>query len=132
MIRELPSDIQKSFFETIPVELSVIGENDKAIAWNKHDTRLFKQPTSVIWRDVRNCHPEKNLAKVEQLLQEMKDGECDRAQLWIDMSIEESKEKHKVFIQYFTLRDDTGRYLGCLEATQDVTAFPKIKGEKDS
>ncbi|MCJ7654989.1 MAG: PAS domain-containing protein, partial [Dehalococcoidia bacterium] len=36
----------------------------------------------------------------------------------------------KVYIRYFAVRDKTGRYLGTLEVTQDITEIKKIEGEK--
>jgi len=36
----------------------------------------------------------------------------------------------KVHIRYFAVRDEAGKYLGCLEVSQDITDIQKIKGEK--
>jgi len=130
MIGKLPDDVLNSLLETIPVQFSVIDENDEVICWNKHKTRIFKRPVGVIGKDVRNCHPKKSLHKVEQILREMKGGKREKATFWIDLPIGENKEKHKILIQYFALRNKAGRYLGCLEATQDISDIQKITGEK--
>ncbi|RKZ34818.1 hypothetical protein DRQ19_00350 [bacterium] len=130
MTGELPDDVLNAVLETIPVQISVIDENDRVLGWNKHETRIFKRPVGVIGRDVRNCHPKRSLGKVEQILREMKDGKRDEATFWIDLPIGESKEKHKVLIQYFALRNEDGKYLGCLEASQDISDIQKITGEK--
>ncbi len=116
--------------ETLPIEFSVLDKNDKVLAWNKHDTRIFKRPEASLSKDVRQCHPKKSLQKVEQIIAEMKAGTRDSARFWIDLPIGENKEKHKILIQYFALRDDTGVYQGCLEASQDITEIQKIRGEK--
>ncbi len=29
-------------------------------------------------------------------------------------------KKHKILIEFYALRDDGGKYLGCMECTQDV------------
>ena len=78
MIGTLPSDILASFFETIPFEFSVLDHDDNVVGWNKHDTRIFKRPEAALGRNVRNCHPEKSLAKVEQILSEMKENKRDK------------------------------------------------------
>jgi len=75
MIGKLPSDVLEAVLETVPVEFSVLDADDKVLAWNKHETRIFKRPEAVVGRDVRNCHPKKSLHKVEQILSEMKSGE---------------------------------------------------------
>jgi DUF438 domain-containing protein len=35
-----------------------------------------------------------------------------------------------LYITYHAVRDEDGRYLGCLEVTQDVTHIRDIEGEK--
>ena len=84
----------------------------------------------IIGRDVRDCHPKKSLDKVETILREMKEGKRDKARFWIDLSIEPKKEKQKVMIEYYALRDSDGAYLGCLEATQNIHDIQMIAGEK--
>ncbi len=128
MIGSLPKEVLDSILETIPVEFSVLDINDKVIAWNKHDTRMFRRPVGVIGRDVRNCHPKKSLDKVEKILKEMKEGKRDKARFWIDLK--RNNEKRKILIEYYALRDENGKYLGCLEATQDITEIQSLKGEK--
>ena len=130
MIGKLDGEVLEAVLETIPVEFSVLDKDDKVLAWNKHETRIFKRPEGVIGRDIRKCHPQKSLAKVEQILNEMKSGKRDKASFWIDLPIGKNGEKHKVMIQYFALRDNNGEYLGCLEASQDIADIQKIDGEK--
>jgi len=130
MIGKLNENIIDAIFETIPLEFSVIDENDKVLAWNKHKTRIFKRPEAVIGRDVRKCHPEKSLEKVVKILTEMKAGRRDKARFWIDLAIGPKGEKQKVLIEYYALRDANGKYLGCLEATQNISDYQEIQGEK--
>ena len=130
MIGKLPEDIAEAVFETIPIEFSVIDENDKVLAWNKHETRIFKRPMGVIGKDVHNCHPKKSIEKVEQILREMKDGKREKAQFWIDLPLGPNGEKQKVLIEYYALRDVHGKYLGCLEASRNISKLQLITGEK--
>jgi len=130
MIGKPSEKIIDVLLETIPIEFSVLDINDKVVAWNKHQTRIFKRPEGVIGRDVRNCHPQKSLAKVEQIISEMKAGTRDNARFWIDVPLGENKTPHKVLIEYYALRDKQGNYLGCLESTQDVHSIQNLKGQK--
>jgi uncharacterized protein len=130
MIGKLPEDILQAFLETIPLEFSVIDRNEKVLAWNKHSTRIFKRPEAVVGRDVQNCHPKKSLGKVEQILKEMKAGKRDKARFYIDLPLGPNQEKQKVLIEYYALRDEQGKYLGCLEASQNIAELQKLSGEK--
>jgi len=130
MIGKISEKELEAVLETIPLEFSILDKNDKVLAWNKHETRIFKRPTAAIGRDVRKCHPPKSLSKVEQILSEMKQGKRDMAQFYIDLPIGKNQEKNKVLIQYLALRDKNKNYLGCLEASQNITPIQNIKGEK--
>jgi hypothetical protein len=130
MIGKLSEEVLQAILETIPIEFSVIDKNEKVLAWNKHATRIFKRPEAVLGRNVRNCHPKKSLGKVEQILQEMKEGKRDKAQFWIDLPLGPNETKEKVLIEYYALRDAKGMYLGCLESSQNISKYQKITGEK--
>lgn len=126
----MPDDVIEAVLETIPLEFSVLDENDKVLAWNRHETRIFKRPGGVLGRDVRNCHPKRSLAKVEAILSEMKAGKRDRARFWIDLPIGPDKKKQKVLIEYYALRGRDGKYLGCLEASRNISEIQALTGEK--
>ena len=130
MIGKLPKDVLELVLETVPIEFSVLDVNDKVLAWNKHETRIFKRPKAVVGRDIRNCHPKKSLHKVEKILSEMKSGKREKARFWIHLQMENKDEKQKILIEYYALRDSNGKYLGCLEASQNITDIQKITGEK--
>jgi len=124
MIENLSQEQLAGILEAIPVELSFVDENDLVKFWNKHETRIFKRPASVIGKSVQDCHPKQSVDKVNQLLSDFKSGRQDSAEFWIDL------KGRKVYIRYFAVRDKGGRYLGTLEATQDITEIQKIEGEK--
>ena len=128
MIGSLPKDVLEALLETIPIEFSIVDANDQVLAWNKHESRIFKRPTGVVGKSVQKCHPQKSLQKVEQILQEMKAGTRDKARFWIDLTID--GEKQKVLIEYYALRDAEGNYLGCLEASQNIQELQALTGEK--
>ena len=124
MIENLSQEQLAGILETIPIEISFADENDLVKLWNKHETRIFKRPVSVIGKSVQNCHPKHSVDKVNQILSDFKSGRRDAAEFWINLG------EKKVYIRYFALRDKAGKYLGTLEATQDITEIKKIEGEK--
>ena len=130
MIGELDKKLLDAVLETLPVEFSIVDKNDNVLAWNKHETRIFKRPKGVIGRNVKDCHPPKSLSKVEQILQEMKSGKRDKARFWIDMAPDDESGPQKILIEYYALRDSDNNYLGCLESSQNITEIKKITGQK--
>jgi len=132
MIGKLSQEVLDSLFETIPFEFSVLDSDDKVLAWNKHDTRIFKRPKGVIGRDVRDCHPKKSVHLVEKIISEMKSGDRNLARFWIDLSLNENNrdEKSKILIEYYALRNAAGDYLGCIEISQNIAAIQKLSGQK--
>lgn len=130
MIGKMSEEELNAVSETIPIEFSVLDKNDNVLAWNKHETRIFKRPESALGRNVRKCHPQKSIAKVEQILDEMKSGKREKAEFWIDLLIGKKGEKHKILIRYFALRNKNHEYIGCLEASMDIKNIQEISGEK--
>ena len=124
MIENLSQEQLTRILEAIPIEISFVDEDDLVKFWNKHETRIFKRPVSVIGKSVQKCHPKHSLDKVNQILSDFKTGKRDSAEFWIDL------RGRKVYIRYFAVRDKAGKYLGTLEVTQDITEIKKIEGEK--
>jgi PAS domain S-box-containing protein len=130
MIGKLPEEVLEAMLETIPIEFSIVDCNDKVLAWNKHETRIFRRPEAVVGRNVQNCHPKKSLEKVETILREMKAGSRDNARFWIDLPIGNDGQKQKVLIEYYALRNEAGEYLGCMECSQNISGIQALSGEK--
>ena len=115
MIENLNKEQLEGIFEAIPFEISFVDENDLVKFWNKHETRTFKRPYSALGKAVQNCHPKHSVDKVKQILSDFKSGKRNSAEFWINL------EERKVHIRYFAVRDKAGKYLGTLEATQDIS-----------
>ncbi|MBC8390749.1 MAG: DUF438 domain-containing protein [Actinobacteria bacterium] len=114
----------KSVLDALPVDITFIDKDDKVRFFNRFEDRIFKRPVSVIGRRIQDCHPKKSLAKVEQILKDFKDKKREVAEFWINL------EGKLIYIRYFPVYTDGGKYLGCLEVSQDITDIQKIKGEK--
>jgi hypothetical protein len=78
----------------------------------------------VIGREVQQCHPEKSIHVVNQILSDFKSGRRDVADFWIEF------KGRFIYIRYFPVRNTAGEYLGCLEVTQDITDVKSLEGEK--
>ncbi|HNT96788.1 MAG TPA: PAS domain-containing protein [Elusimicrobiales bacterium] len=126
----MSAEMVKAMIEAIPAEVTVIDANDEVVGWNKHEKRLFHRPMTCIGMNFRDCHPKKSLDQVERLVGEMKSGKRDNARFWIDLPVGPEKKVHKILIEFYALRGDGGKYLGCLEFTQDVQYIRELEGQK--
>jgi len=124
MLEKLSTETIAAIFEALPVEVSFVDKDDTVRYYSKGDKRIFRRTPSVIGMKVQNCHPQKSLHKVNQVLDDLKAGTRDVAEFWIEL------KGRTVLIRYFAVRDGEGAYLGCLECTQDITDLKKIEGEK--
>ena len=124
MIENITKKTLEAILDTLPIEFSFIDHTDTVRIFNKNGDRIFPRPRTVIGRKVQDCHPPKSLHKVQQIIQEMKTGTRDTAEFWID------HRDRKIHIRYLAVRDRQNRYLGCLEASQDITDIQKITGER--
>ena len=109
---------------SMPVEISFVDKNDKVSYFNKNGYRIFPRPRSIIGKTVHECHPQKSLHKVIQIIEAFKNGKRDVAKFWINLN------DRQIYIRYFPVRDKDGSYLGTLEVSQDITDIKKIEGEK--
>ncbi len=124
MIENLSKEQIAGILETIPVDIAFVDENDTVKFWNKHETRVFKRPPSVLGKTAQDCHPPKSVDKVNSVLSDLKGGKRDFVEFWIDL------KGRKIYIRYFAVRDKDGKYLGTLEVGQDITEIKQIEGEK--
>lgn len=128
MLNELSREMCEAILETVPVELTVLDAADRIIGWNRDGARIFDRPARVIGQDIRSCHSEKSLGMVERMLREMKTGERDAARFWYEGDV--AGERRKLLVDYRAVRDRDGRYLGCIEALQDITEIVALTGER--
>jgi DUF438 domain-containing protein len=129
-LERMDAGMVNALFEAVPQEITVINSDDEVVGWNKHATRLFPRPMASMGVNIRHCHPEQSLDKVLAIVNEMREGKRDKARFWIDLPIGKDKAKHKVMIEFYALRDKDGKYLGCMECTQDVEEIRGLQGEK--
>jgi hypothetical protein len=124
LINNLSSEVLGAMLDTLPVEVTFIDSEDTLSYFNKeNEKKYFARPRAAIGRKVQKCHPQKSIATVNKLLDDLRSGRKDVAESWIDV------KGRKVYIRYFAVRDSHGRYLGTMEVVQDITEIKKLEGE---
>ncbi len=114
----------EAVLNTLPVDITFVDKDDTVRYFSQSRDRIFARTKAVIGRKVQQCHPQKSVHVVNQILEDFRAGKRDVAEFWIDL------KGRLVYIRYFAVRSKAGEYLGCLEVTQDITDIKKIEGEK--
>ena len=114
----------EAIFNSLPVELTFVDKEDMVRYFNQTKERIFTRTKAVIGRTVQQCHPQKSIQIVNQILEDFKAGRRDVAEFWLHL------DGKLIYIRYFPVRSEKGEYLGCLEVTQDITNLKSIDGEK--
>jgi len=108
----------------LPVEISLVDENDTVVYYSATPERIFPRTPGIIGRKVQNCHPPKSLDVVNRIIRAFRAGERDEAEFWLEIN------GRFILIRYLALRDGQGTYRGVLEVTQDATAIRALRGER--
>jgi len=114
----------EGIFDSLPVDITFVDKDDTVRYFSQSKERIFVRTKAVIGRKVQQCHPQKSIHVVNQILEDFRSGKRDVAEFWINF------EGRFIYIRYFAVRDKSGNYLGCVEVTQDITNIKKIEGEK--
>ncbi len=111
-------------FNTLPVDITFVDKEDTVRYFSQSKERIFPRTKAHIGLKVQQCHPQKSVHIVNQILGDFKNGKKDKAEFWINMN------NMVVYIRYFPVHNKNGDYLGCLEVTQNIADIKKIEGEK--
>jgi len=113
-----------SIFNTLPLDITFIDENDEVAYFSNPKDRFFPRSPAIIGRKVQNCHPPESVHVVEKILNSFKNKERDEALFHINI------RGKFILIRYFAVRGKTGEYLGTLEVSQDITEIRSLQGDK--
>jgi PAS domain S-box-containing protein len=124
MLETLSTETLEAIFDALPVDITFVDGADTVRYYSRGDDRIFKRSPAVIGKQVQDCHPQKSLDRVLQVVSELKSGKRKVAEFWIDL------KGRLIYIRYFPVRDKQGKYMGVVEVSQDITDIQKIRGEK--
>jgi PAS domain S-box-containing protein len=124
MLETLSTETLEAIFDAMPVDITFVDGTDTVRYYSRGDDRIFKRSPAVIGKQVQDCHPQKSLDKVIQVVGDLKSGRRKVAEFWIEL------KGRLIYIRYFPVKDKKGNYIGVVEVSQDITDIQKIKGEK--
>lgn len=114
----------EAMLNTLPVDVTFVDSSDTVRYFSLSKDRIFPRTKAIIGRKVQQCHPQKSIHVVEQIVDDLRSGRRDVAEFWIRV------KGRLVHIRYIALRGREGEYLGCMEVSQDITDLKQIEGEK--
>ena len=117
-------DELEAMLNSLPIDITFVDKEDIVRYFSQPKERLFPRAKAVIGRKLQQCHPQKSVHLLNQILDDFKNGERDLAEFWLDV------KGRKIHIRYFAVRDSSGKYLGCVGVDQDITDIQKLEGEK--
>ena len=121
---QLTLDQINLIYQHMPVDLSYVDENELVCFYTDTKHRVFPRSKNVIGRDVKNCHPKASVHIVEEIIKKFRSGEQDRAEFWIN------KPDLFIYIIYYAVRDENGKFRGVLEMMQDCTHIRSLQGSQ--
>jgi len=113
-----------SILNILPIDFTFVNEKDEVAYFNDSKERIFPRSSSIIGRNVRNCHPPESVHIVEDILKAFKTGEKDKAEFWIQM------RGMMIYIYYLPIKDSDGNYKGTLEISQEISGLRALEGEQ--
>jgi len=120
----LPAATLDLILKALPLDCTFVDADDR-VRWFSNGThRIFPRSPAIIGRAVRNCHPAESVGRVLAILESFRSGRKESEDFWIRV------KGRFVLIRYIAIRGPSGDYLGCLEASQDLTDGRALEGEK--
>ena len=125
MIDRLSKDQLDAILNALPIELIFVDERDRLQYCNKAERQEQMKQREILDRDIRNCHRPASLPRTEQMLDDLRSGRKDEDEFWIEgLGV-------KLLNRFLAVRDESGKYLGCIEYLLDFTALEALAKTKE-
>lgn len=103
----------RAIFDVMPMELTFVDQDDKVVFFAGGEY-IFSHSKNALGNDVYSCHPQEVIDKVRAILTAFHTGKKDR------FAFTFKKKQDLIYTQYLAVRDQDGKYLGCLEIVQKL------------
>ena len=114
-----------AILDLLPFALTFIDEQDK-VAYFGGGASIYPHSKNAIGNSVFSCHTPQSKPLIEKMFKQMHEGEIDK----YEFHFTPHKMGRCLYLRYYAVRNQAGKYLGCLEAAQDVTEIRKWTSEK--
>jgi DUF438 domain-containing protein len=126
MIDRLSRDQLDAILNALPIEFIFVDEKDCLQYCNKAERQEQMRQREILGQDVRNCHKPESLPRTDRMLEDLRSGRKDEDEFWVDgLGV-------KLLNRFLAVRDESGRYLGCVEYLLNFTALEELAEAKKS
>lgn len=108
----------------LPLNITFVDKDDTIKYFSRPVEGVFQREESILNRDLRKCHSNDSMEKVEKVIDDFKNGRKSRAASW------KNKDGKMIYTEYIALHNEKGEYLGILEVSQNIQLYRELKGEQ--
>jgi DUF438 domain-containing protein len=109
----------------LPFEMGFCDANDIFRWYSNNSDRVHRRRKAAIGRPVLELHP-KVAHHVEKLLKDFHSGARDEWEFWFP---KHSGEPGQIYQKFMAVRDENGKYLGCMDVTINMDLFKGKEGK---
>ena len=124
MIENLSSEQLEAILDTLPMNFIFVDENERLMYRNKSEARAAAGAPDITGRDIRDCHKESSLPRLEQMVSDFKSGAKDEDEFWLMIP------DRPLLNRFLAVRDKSGGYLGMIEFLVDFKGYEELAGAK--
>jgi uncharacterized protein len=127
MIEKLSSEQLEAMLDSMPMNFMFVDENERLVYRNRDEQCRAGGAPDVTGQDIRGCHKESSLPRLEQFVSEFKSGAKDEEEFWMNIP------ERRILNRFLAVRDKSGKYLGMIEYLLDFTAMEELaEAKKDA
>ncbi len=127
MIENLSSEQLEAILDTLPMNFIFVDENERLMYRNKSEARAAAGAPDLTGKDIRGCHKESSLPRLEQMVSDFKSGAKDEDEFWLMIP------DRPLLNRFLAVRDKSGKYLGMIEFLVDFKGYEELaEAKKDS
>ena len=113
--------VLETILNTIPFELGFCDENDEFQWFTDNGHRVYKRSKETFGKNVLGLHHGGARPQVQELLKQFHAGTKDNFEFLLDL------DGRKIYISFYAVHDENGKYLGCFDFTGDITELQQMK-----
>ncbi len=120
MLERLSSDQLEAILDTLPMNFIFVDENERLVYRNRNEERTTGGAPDILGKDIRGCHQESSLPRLEKMVSDFKSGAKDEDEFWIMIP------ERPILNRFIAVRDKSGKYLGMIEFLVDFKGYEEL------